>query len=156
MNKINSSFSSLILLNLIKKDIAHFLFAILAYVQNALWKRQLISLSSEALYRKPWKHNMPEFSNPKLVQERWFLFFVYFTGLCTGRSIKKHLIAYFEEKFKKNHEKIKGITFQPHVSNIDQKKYSKFSYCFAGLSAGCSTKKENQENTTWVYFAVVI
>ena len=48
---------------------------------------------------------------------------------------------------------------------IKKNKYSKFSYCYAGLGAGCSTKeaitasfvenfKENQENTTQVYFAV--
>ena len=36
MNKIDSSFSSLIILNLIKKGIAYVLFAILAYVHNAL------------------------------------------------------------------------------------------------------------------------
>ena len=58
-----------------------------------------------------------------------------------GRSIKKHLIAYFREQFKKNHGKIKSITPQPHVSKLDQKEYSKFSYCFAGLGTGCSTKE---------------
>ena len=48
---------------------------------------------------------------------------------------------------------------------IKKNKYSKFSYCYSGLGAGCSTKEattasfienfnENQENTTQVYFAV--
>ena len=47
------------------------------------------------------------------------------------------------------------------------KKYSKFSYCYTGLGAGCSTKEaitasfvehfnENEGNTICVYFAVVI
>ena len=62
---------------------------------------------------------------------------------------------------------LKKIIFQSHVSDLDQKRFSKFSYCHTGLGAGCSTKeaitasfvehfKENQENTTCVYFAVVI
>ena len=51
--------------------------------------------------------------------------------------------------------------------NFVKKKYSKFSYCYTGVDAGCSTKeasdiffvehsKENHENTTYVYFAEVI
>ena len=59
------------------------------------------------------------------------------------------------------------IIFQSHVSNLDQKKYSKFSYCYTGLGAGYSTKEaitasfvehfnENQGNTLCASFAVVI
>ena len=59
------------------------------------------------------------------------------------------------------------IVFQSHVSNLDQKNYSKFSYCYTGLGAGNSTKEaiiasfvkhfnENQGNTICASFAVVI
>ena len=103
-----------------------------------------------------------QLSNPKLSQERWFLFFVYYTDLFTGRSIKKQLKASLGEQFKKRHDNHKKIIFQSHVSDLDQKKYSKFSYCYTGLGTGCSTKeaitasfvehsKENQENTICVY-----
>ena len=75
--------------------------------------------------------------------------------------------ASLREQFKKSHENLKRIIFQSHVSDLDQKKYSKFSYCYPGPGAECSTKeaitvsiveyfKENQEITTCVYFAVVI
>ena len=82
------------------------------------------------------------FANFKLSQERSFLFFVYYTDLCTGRSIKKQLVASFGEHFKKIHENFKSIIFQCHVVNLDQKKKnSKFSYCYTSLGAGCSTKE---------------
>ena len=91
------------------------LFAILTYVVNTLWKRQLISSFSKALL-----------SNLELSQEKWFLSFAYYTDLCTGCSIKKQLITSFGEQFKKNHENLKQIIFQSHVSDSDQRKYSKF------------------------------
>ena len=78
----------------------------------------------------------------------------------------KQLIASFGEQFMKSHDNFKKIIFQSHVSNLDQKRYSKFSDCYTGLGAGCPAKegvtaffvehfKENQKNTTCVYFAVV-
>ena len=93
------------------------------------------------------------------------MFFVYYTDLCTGRSIKKQLVVSFGEQFKKSHENLQRIIFQSHVSDLDQKKYSKFSYCYTGLGTGHSTKevieasfvehfKENQENTISVYFGI--
>ena len=42
---LNQSLFSLLLLNLIKKGVLHFLNAILVYVQGALGKKQLIALS---------------------------------------------------------------------------------------------------------------
>ena len=77
------------------------------------------------------------------------------------------MITSFWDQFKKSHENLTKIIFQSYVSDLDQKVCSKFSNCYAGLIAGCSTKeaikaslvehfKENQENTTCVYFAVVI
>ena len=77
------------------------------------------------------------------------------------------MITSFGEQFNKSHENLKKIIFQSHVSDLDQNKYSKFSYCYTDLGAGCSTKeaitasfvehfKENEANTTCVYFAVVI
>ena len=91
------------------------LFAILTYVLNTLWKRQLISSFSKALL-----------SNLELSEEKWFLSFAYYNDLCTGCSIKKQLITSFGEQFKKNHENLKQIIFQSHVSDSDQRKYSKF------------------------------
>ena len=41
--------SSLILLNLIEKDIVHFLLAMQAYVYYVLWKKQLVASFSKAL-----------------------------------------------------------------------------------------------------------
>ena len=78
----------------------------------------------------------------------------------------KQLIASFGQQFMKSHDNFNKIIFQSHVSNLDQKRYSKFSDCYTGLGAGCPRKegvtasfvehfKENQENTTCVYFAVV-
>ena len=64
--------------------------------------------------------------------------------------------------------KVKSILFSLMLVNlIQKKKNSKFSYCYAGLDAGCSTKeaieasfvehfKGNHENTTCIYFAEVI
>ena len=82
------------------------------------------------------------------------------------------ILAYVQG-VKKNHENLKKIIFQSRVSDLDQIKYSKFFYYYTGLGAGCSTEeaitasfvehfkenqdiKENRENTTCVYFAVVI
>ena len=75
-------------------------------------------------------------SNSKLSEERWFLFFVNYTDLCTGRFIKKQLIVSFGEQFMKSHK-----NRQSHVSDLDKKQYSKFSYCNIGLGEGCSTKE---------------
>ena len=80
---------------------------------------------------------------------------------------KKAIDSFFEEQFKKSHENLKEIIFQSHVSDLDRKKYSKFSHCYTGLGASCSPKEaitasfvehfnENQENTICVYFVVVI
>ena len=99
-----------------------------------------------------------QLSNPELSQDRWLLFFVYYTDQRTGRSIKKQLIAFFGEQFKKSHENLKKIIFQSHVSDLDPKNHSNFSYCYTGQGAGYSTKEaitasfveqfnENQENT---------
>ena len=66
---------------------------------------------------------------------------MYYTGLCTGRSIKKQLLASFGQQFKKSHENLKKIIFQSHVSDLDKKTYSKSSYCYTGLGARCSSKK---------------
>ena len=60
-------------------------------------------------------------SNPKLSQNRLFLFFVYYSDLCTGGSTKKQLITSFGEQFKKSHENLTKIIFQSHVSDLDQK-----------------------------------
>ena len=49
------------LLNLIEKGAVHFFFAILAYVHDALWKRQLIASFSKALKGISWKRNVYEF-----------------------------------------------------------------------------------------------
>ena len=54
---------------------------------------------------------------------------------------KKAIDSFFEEQFKKSHENLKEIIFQSHVSDLDQKRYSKFSYCHSGLGRGYSTKK---------------
>ena len=51
----------------------------------------------------------------------------------------KEPIACFGEQFKKSHENVKTIIFQSHVSHLNQKRHSKFSYYFTGLGAGCST-----------------
>ena len=67
---------------------------------------------------------------------------MYYTDLCTGRSIKKQLIVSFGQQFKKSHENLKKIIFQSHVSDLDKKTYSKFSYCYTGLGARCSSKKK--------------
>ena len=80
---------------------------------------------------------------------------------------KEAIDSFFGEQFKKSHVNLKKIIFLSYVSDRHQKKYSKFSYYYARLGAGCSTKKaitasfvehfkENQENTTCVYFAVII
>ena len=55
------------------------------------------------------------------------------------RAFYKEPIACFGEQFKKSHENVKSIIFQSLVSNLDQKRYSKFSYYFTGLGAGYST-----------------
>ena len=84
---------------------------------------------------------------------------MYYTGLCTGRSIKKQLLASFGQQFKKSHENLKKIIFQSHVSDLDKNKKSKFYYCYIGLAISASFVEhfhENQENTLCVYFAVVI
>ena len=56
------------LLNLIEKGIVHFFLAVLAYVHDALLKRQLVKRSKEhhenAIYMNFW------FSNLKVSQER--------------------------------------------------------------------------------------
>ena len=37
---------------------------------------------------------------------------------------------------------MKSVIFQSHASNLlDQKEYSKFSYCYTDLGAGCSAKE---------------
>ena len=36
---------------------------------------------------------------------------------------------------------LRASFFQSHVSKLDQKKYSKFFYCYTGVDAGCSTKE---------------
>ena len=80
---------------------------------------------------------------------------------------KKAIDSFFEEQFKKSHENLKEIIFQSHVSDLDRKKYSKFSHCYTGLGASCSPKEaitasfvehfnENQENTICVYLVVII
>ena len=80
---------------------------------------------------------------------------------------KEDIDSFFGEQFKKSHQNLKKIILQSHVGDLDQRKYSKFSYYYTGLAAVCSTKeaitaslvenfKKNQENTTCVYFAVVI
>ena len=52
------------------------------------------------------------------------------------------LIASFGEQFKKSHENLqKTFIFQSLVSDLDQKKCSKFCYCYTDLGAGCSTKE---------------
>ena len=83
-------------------------------------------------------HEFLVISNPKFSQERWFLFFVYYTDLSTGRPIKKQLIAFFGEQFKKSHENLKKIIFQSHVSDLDKNKKSKFYYCYIGLAITAS------------------
>ena len=73
----------------------------------------------------------------------------------------------FWRAFKKSHKNLKKIIFQSHVSNLDQKAYSKFSYCYTGIGVGCSTKEpitatfvehfnKNQENTICAYVVYVI
>ena len=72
----------------------------------------------------------------------------------------------FVEHLKKSHENIKSIILQSHVSNLDQKKNSKFSYCYTGLGAGSSVKEVTDsffrrafkkiKKIQSVYFAVVI
>ena len=57
----------------------------------------------------------------ELSQERWFLFFVYYTDLCTVRFLKKQLIASLEGQFKKSHDNLKKIIVQSHASDLDQK-----------------------------------
>ena len=47
----------------------------------------------------------------------------------------------FGEQFKKSYENLQRIIFQSHVSDLDHEKYSKFSYCYTGLGAECSTKE---------------
>ena len=74
--------------------------------------------------------------NPKLSEEGWFLFFVNYTDLCTGHFIKKQLIVSFGEQFMKSHK-----NRQSHVSDLDKKQYSKFSYCYIGLGEWCFTKE---------------
>ena len=90
----------------------------------------------------------------------WFLFVDYYTDLCTRRSIKKQLIVSFGEQFKKSHENLKKIIFQPRVSDLDQKKCSKYCCCYTGLDAITTSFvehfKENQENITCVYLALII
>ena len=57
---------------------------------------------------------------------------------------QKNLIktkASFGGQFKKSHEKLKRIFFQSHVNDLDQSKYSKFSYCYTGLSAKSQQKR---------------
>ena len=137
MKNINLLFSILVLLNLIKKR-----FSALAFC----YTRPMCTILYDTL----------------ILYERWFLFFVYYTELCTGCSIKNQLIASFGEQFKKSHENLKIIFSLMLVILI--KKYSKFSYCYTGQGAGCSTKeaktasfvKHFKENLTVVYFAVVI
>ena len=115
MKKINLSFASLILLNFIIKDIVQFLFATIAYVHDALWEGQyLLSVKcSKELNEKTISRNS-EFSNPRLSQEMWFL--------C---SIKKQLITFFGEQFKKSQENFKSIIFHSPVNSLDQIKYFK-------------------------------
>ena len=36
---------------------------------------------------------------------------------------------------------MKSVISQSHVSKLDQKKYSEFSYCYAGLGVGSFTKE---------------
>ena len=78
------------LLNLIKKGIVHFLFAILAYVNNDLWEKEVIAYFA----KQSWEHEEDAicknsfFSNLKLGQERWRLPFAYYTDLYTGLSTK--------------------------------------------------------------------
>ena len=72
---------------------------------------------------------------------------------------KEDIDSFFGEQFKKSHQNLKKIILQSYVGDLDQRKYAKFSYYYTGLGAVCSTKEaitENQENTTCVYFAVVM
>ena len=36
---------------------------------------------------------------------------------------------------------MKSVISRSHVSKLDQKKYSEFSHCYAGLGVGCFTKE---------------
>ena len=56
METLKNIFFNLLLLNLIKKGILHFLNAILVYLQGALRKKQLITFFLEHFKGKPWKH----------------------------------------------------------------------------------------------------
>ena len=57
MEKLKNIFFSLLLLNLIKKGILHFLNAILVCLQGALRKKQLIASFLEHFKGKSWKHS---------------------------------------------------------------------------------------------------
>ena len=72
-----------------------------------------------------------------------------------------------ESNLKKVMKTFRKSFFSLTLVILIKKKYSKSSYCYTDLGAACYTKeaitaffveqfKENQENTTCVYFAVVI
>ena len=67
--------------------------------------------------------------------------------------------AFYKEAID-SHENLKKIIFQPYVSDLDKKKCSKYCYCYTGLDAITTSFvehfKENQENITCVYLAVII
>ena len=88
---------SLMLLNLIKSSILNFIFAILAYMQGGLRKKQLITSFLKHFMKNKKKHYMCHFQvhNPKLSQEWCFKTYIYYTRLCTGCSAKEVIDSKF-------------------------------------------------------------
>ena len=80
------SFCPVDLTKLDKKGTVHFLFAIRAYVHDALWKWQLIVLSVKLSEEQHENAICTIIFNPKLSQIRRFLLSVYYTDLCPGHS----------------------------------------------------------------------
>ena len=98
------------LLNLIKNSILDILFAILAYMQGGLRKKQLITSFLKRFTKNQKSTLCISFMvhDPKLSQEGCFKPYFYYPTLCTGRST----IVSFVEHFKENPQDTVRLCFQ--------------------------------------------
>ena len=92
--------------NLIKNNILDFLFAIVAYVQGGLWKKQMITSFVKQL--KECHTNaiciVFQVNNPELIQEVCFKTYIYYKRLCTGCSTKEAIVISSVKHFIENGE----------------------------------------------------
>ena len=103
MEILKESFFSIMLLNLITKDILDFLTATVVYAQGALRKKQL-KASFVDYFKKIIKirHVYFQFYNPKLCSEKCFVLSVNSTVLVQIALQKKQMIDFLVEQWDKH------------------------------------------------------